>query len=105
MLRLIKTVLFVTLIAISASPSAFGWDDVGHKITGYIAWQRMSQQARDNVIRILRSAPEDSQLATFYKSYGPESEEARKLEYFIFVPSWADVVRDREFETRYKKYH
>ena len=105
MLRLIKTVFFVTLMTISATAPAFCWNDVGHKITGYIAWQRMSQQARDNVIRILRDAPEDSQLATFYKYYGPESDEARKLEYFMFVPSWADVVRDREFETRYKKYH
>jgi hypothetical protein len=83
----------------------FGWDDVGHKITGYIAWQRLSPQARDNVIRILREAPEDSQLATFYMAYGPQSEAMKRLEFFMFVPTWADVVRDREFNTRYRKYH
>lgn len=81
------------------------WDDVGHKITGYIAWQRMSPQAREAVIKILRGAPEDSQLATFYAAYGPEPEDVRKLEYFMLVPTWADIVRDRSFETRYKKYH
>lgn len=105
MRRLLEKVMFVTLLTSLMIIPAMGWDDVGHKITGYIAWQRMSTQVRENVIRILRAAPEDSQLATFYKSYGPEPEETRKREYFMFVPTWADVVRDRAFETRYKKYH
>lgn len=105
MQRLIKKVIFVIFLTIFTVFPAMGWDDVGHKITGYIAWQRMSPQARENVIKLLRSAPEDSQLGTFYKIYGPEPEETRKLEYFMFVPSWADVVRERTFDTRYKKYH
>lgn len=105
MRRLIEKVVFVALLTALTVIPAMGWDDVGHKITGYIAWQRMSPQARENVIRILRAAPEDSQLGTFYESYGPEPDETRKLEYFMFVPTWADVVRDRAFETRYKKYH
>lgn len=105
MRRHIEKAVFVTFLIICAVFPAMGWDDVGHKITGYIAWQRMSPVARENVIKILRSAPEDSQLATFYKSYGAEPEDSRKLEYFMFVPSWADVVRDRAFDTRYKKYH
>ena len=105
MRRLFEKAMFVTLLTTLTIIPVVGWDDVGHKITGYIAWQRMSPQARENVIRILWAAPEDSQLATFYKSYGPEPEETRKREYFMFVPSWADVVRDRAFETRYKKYH
>jgi hypothetical protein len=103
--RLIKKVVFAALLTVALVFPVFGWDDVGHKITGFIAWQRMSPQARENVVRILRAAPEDSQLATFFKSYGPEPEETRKREYFMFVPTWADVVRDRSFETRYKKYH
>ena len=105
MRRLMEKAVFVIFIAIIAALPAMGWDDVGHKITGYIAWQRMTPQARENVIKILRSAPEDSQLASFYKVYGPETEEARKMEFFVFVPSWADVIRDRAFGTRYKKYH
>ena len=105
MRRHIKKTVFVTFLMICAVLPAMGWDDVGHKITGYIAWQRMSPQARENVIKILRAAPEDSQLATFYKSFGVEPEDVRKLEYFMFVPSWADVIRDRAFDTRYKKYH
>ncbi len=105
MRRRMEKAVFVIFVLIIAAMPAMGWDDVGHKITGYIAWQRMSPQARENVIRILRAAPEDSQLGTFYMVYGPEPEDTRKLEYFMFVPTWADVIRDRAFDTRYKKYH
>lgn len=97
--------LLLTLFVVTIAVPAFGWDDVGHKITGYIAWQRMTPQARENVVRILRAAPEDSQLGTFYKYYGPESDEVKRMEYFIFVPSWADIIRDRAFDVRYRKYH
>jgi hypothetical protein len=103
--RSVKKVLLAAICGILLAAPAFGWDDVGHKITGYIAWQRMSPQARENVIRILRAAPEESQIATFYAVYGPEPEEVRKLEYFILIPTWADIIRERSFDTRYKKYH
>ena len=92
------------IVVFSAVPAP-AWDDVGHKITAFIAWQRMSPTARENVIRILRKAPEDSQLATFYMSFGPEPEMTRKREYFELVATWADIIRDRDFDTRYKKYH
>ena len=97
--------LLIALFVAFLSLNSYSWDDVGHKITGYIAWQRMSPTARENVIKILRSAPEDSQLASFYMNYGPRSNEAKALDYFVFVPTWADVVRDRAFPVRYEKYH
>jgi len=105
MLRIFAKTAFITFLLVSAFLSVSAWDDVGHKITAYIAWQRMSPQARENVIRILRAAPEDSHLAAFYKSYGSEPENTRKREYFMLVSTWADIVRDRAFENRYKKYH
>ena len=58
--------------------SAFGWDETGHKITAYIAWQRMTPEVREKVIKILLSAPEDAQLSTFYLPYGSRSDEAKK---------------------------
>ena len=85
--------------------SSFAWDDVGHKTTAYIAWQRMSPVARENVIRILRAAPEDSHLSAYYMGFGPEPEQTKKLEYFMLSATWADIVRDRAFENRQKKYH
>ena len=99
--RLLLIALFLAFLSIDS----YSWDDVGHKITGYIAWQRMNPTARENVIKLLRSAPEDSHLGAFYMNYGPRSEEAKRLEYFMFVPTWADVVRDRAFPVRYEKYH
>lgn len=103
--RFLGRTTFVALFVFCSILPVHAWDDVGHKITAYIAWQRMSPAVRENVIRILRAAPEDSQLGTFYKSYGAEPEEARKREYFMLVATWADIVRDRAFDTRYRKYH
>ncbi len=95
-------ILFLALVFVQ---TAAAWDDVGHKITGYIAWQRMSPEARENVIKILRAAPEDSHLSAFYMNYGPQEEAVRKLDYFTMVPTWADIVRDRTFANRFAKYH
>ncbi len=105
MFRKFRWSAFAALMIVLSALPAFAWDDVGHKITAYIAWTRMSQQARNNVIRILREAPEDSDLATFYMSSGPEPEAVRQREYFELVATWADIIRDRKFDTRYKKYH
>ncbi len=98
-------VVFVTVVVMLSATSLLGWDDVGHKTTAYIAWQQMSPAARENVIRILRSAPEDSDLSAYYMQYGPEPEAVRKLEYFMLVATWSDLVRERSLENRYKKYH
>lgn len=103
--RMTIPVLFLTLFLTLGAFQVKGWDDSGHKITGYIAWQRMSPKARENILKILRSAPEDSHLGAYYQSYGVEKEETRKLEFFMFATSWPDVVRDRDFPVRYKKYH
>ena len=105
MQNLFLSTLLVLTVLFSNVFTVFAWDDVGHKITGYIAWQRMSPNARDNVIKILRKAPEDSHLSAYYMGFGPKSDELKRLEYFIFVPTWADVVRDRAFPVRYANYH
>ena len=104
-MRIFTYVLVLGAFTLFIAPQSYGWDDVGHKTTAYLAWQRMSPSARENVIKILRSAPEDSNLSAFYAQYGPEPEELRKLQYFMLVATWADIVRDRSFENRYKKYH
>lgn len=105
MRRLFGNIILLLILTVLAAVPAIAWDDVGHKITGYIAWQRMSPAARENVIKILRAAPEDSQLATFYQSYGLEPEATRKREYFMLVTTWADIVRDRDFKTRFANYN
>ena len=64
----------------------------------------MTPDVRARVIKILLAAPEDSQIASFYLP-GSRLEEMRKRDYFAFMAYWADVVRDRNFENRYKNYH
>src|SRR5262245_15667707 len=97
-------VLFLVIFCLFSALPALGWDDVGHKITAYIAWQQMTPDVRERVIALLKAAPEDSQLATFYLPYGNRSDEPEKREFFMTAASWPDIVRDRAFDTRYKKY-
>ena len=97
--------LLMSAITLFPALSVFGWDDVGHKITAYIAWQQMTPEVRERVIKILLAAPEDAQLSTFYLPYGSCTEEARRREFFIIAASWPDIIRDRNFPVRYKKYH
>ena len=105
MSKLISRLFLIGIIVFSLSFSAFAWDETGHKITAYIAWQRMTPEVREKVIKILLAASEDSQIATFYLPYGSRTEATRKREYFMLMATWADIIRDRNFETRYKKYH
>lgn len=99
-MRVAVLILFVAGI----SGSAFGWDETGHKITAYIAWQRMTPEVREKVVKILLSAPEDSDISTFYLPYGSRSAESRKREYFMLMATWADIIRDKAFPVRAKNY-
>ncbi|MBS1768575.1 MAG: S1/P1 nuclease [Acidobacteria bacterium] len=102
-----KAAVFIGLIAIGVfvfSTQARAWDDVGHKLTAYIAWQNMTPAARSRVIEILRAAPEDAQLSTFYMSYGSQSKAEREREFFVMIASWADFIKDKGFPVRYKTY-
>jgi len=103
-IRLFSTFLLAIFVSGALFP-AFGWHDEGHKLTGYIAWQRMTPQTREAIIKILRSAPEDSNIAAFYPVFGIEPEDVRKMNYFVLMPTWADMVRERSFPVRFQKYH
>ena len=99
----VKVLLIFTLL-IGFASSALAWDDTGHKLTAYIAWEQMSPQAREKVIKLLLSAPEDSDLSVFYLQ-DSRSDEVKKRELFMIASTWADIVRDRKFKVRYEKYH
>lgn len=111
--RILLTAVLTTAFIFAAAADARAWDDVGHRLTAYIAWQNMTPAARENAIRILRLAPGDSDIATFYVMYSPGPIEARNRAYFELIATWADIVRNfgmapegrRIFEDRYKKYH
>lgn len=105
MLRKMMPVLFVFVVLIGAALPALAWDDSGHKITAYIAWQRMTPDVRERVLKILLAAPEDSTIGTYYFPYGSQNVDARKRDFFMVMATWADLIRDRNFEVRMKKYH
>lgn len=93
---------------------AFAWDDAGHKLVAYIAWQQMTPEARANAVRLLLSAPEDSQIAALYPTppdqdfttypIGARSKESKQRDFFMICAYWADIVRDRAYPNR-AKYH
>jgi hypothetical protein len=93
----------VALCLLVLSLPAFGWNDVGHKISAFVAWQRMSPAARERVAAILAKAPEDSGLAALYPQ-DSRSAAAKQREFFMNAAYWADIVRDRNFPLR-NKYH
>lgn len=98
-----KIVLFA--IILFGAISTFAWDDTGHKITAYIAWNSMTPAVRERVVAILMEAPEDSTIGPLYQNYGSRSVDTRRREFFMLMATWADMVRDRKFDTRYRKYH
>ena len=95
----------VLALILFGSLNAFAWDEVGHKLTAYIAWQHMKPEVRERVFNILLSAPEDSHLNTPYDAFNSRSEEVKRLELFMFASIWPDVIKNRAFEVRNKKYN
>ena len=96
--------LFLVIINLAFVFSASAWDDTGHKLTTYIAWEQMSPAARERVIKILLSAPEDSDLSVFYLQ-DSRSAAAKQRELFMIESTWADIVRDKNFKNRFAMYH
>lgn len=97
-------IVLLTVVFAAFSTSVFAWDDVGHKISAYIAWEQMTPKARERAIKILLAAPEDSQLSTFFIS-DSRPEAIRQRELFMIASYWPDIVRDRKFPVRNEKYH
>ncbi len=104
MKKLFVKLLFLIIINIAFMFTAFAWDDTGHKLAAYIAWEQMSPTAREKAIKILLSAPEDSDLSVFYLQ-DSRSAAAKQRELFMIASTWADIVRDKNFKIRYAKYH
>ena len=105
----------VSIILLAFSLPAFAWDDSGHKLVAYIAWQQMTPAARERAVQILLNAPEDAQLNALYptppdQEYttyppGARSKASKQRDYFMIVAYWADLVRDRKYEKRSKYHH
>lgn len=104
MLKITAKIFLIILPVLTFTFPASAWDDAGHKISAYIAWQRMTPQARENAARILLASPPDADLSVLY-SQDSRSPAVRQRELFMLASTWADIVRDRKFKERYDKYH
>lgn len=96
--------LLLLIINFTGVFSATAWDDAGHKLSTYIAWEQMSPPAREKAFKLLMNAPEDAHLSVFYLQ-DSRSAAAKQRELFMLASTWADIVRDRDFKNRYAKYH
>jgi hypothetical protein len=99
----VGSLVLLLCVFIFASP-VWAWDGTGHKIVAYIAWQQMSPAAREKAIKILLSAPEDSNLSAFYPQ-DSRSTAAKQQELFMIAAYWADIIRDQKFKERFKYHH
>lgn len=101
-----KKLIFTLLLAIFVfTLPIFAWDDAGHSLTAYIAWERMTPAARDEVFRILMKAPENSDLSTFYIAYNSRSDAVKRRDLFMTAANWGDIIRNRDLPVRYEKYN
>jgi len=103
MIKFTAKLLLLTITISLMLPSAqlFAWNDTGHKIIAAIAWDNLTPTARENITRILKQAPEDSDLMDLFD----KSLENPQKFYFMNASYWPDIVRDRDQEERWKKYH
>lgn len=107
--------LSITLFLLITSPSIWAWDDSGHKLVAYVAWETMTPQAREKAVNLLLNAPEDSQIVAFFPTppdldistypIGARSKASKQREFFMIIAYWADIVRERKFPNRYKYHH
>ncbi len=103
--KFIFRIFFLAICLLFSVNSAIAWDEVGHKLSTYIAWERMTPDVREKVIKILLDAPEDSDLNVHYDRFNTRSEAIKRRELFMFASIWSDVVRNRNFEIRHKNYN
>lgn len=96
-----KQILAVLLLSATLAQPVRAWDDIGHQVVAYIAWQQMTPEAREAVSRILSYAPPQSDLLNLR----PASGDHAGMIHFIRSSYWPDLVRDRDHAERYDRYH
>lgn len=107
--------VFLVCFVTTFSQKILAWDDTGHKITAYIAWEQMTPQAREMAIKLFLNAPEESQIIALHPTppdleistypIGTRSKAAKQREFFMIMAYWADIVRERKYPNRYKFHH
>ena len=99
-IRSAATALAATLLLFGAGP-ARGWDALGHEAVAHLAWEHLTQEARETAVELLEAAPRDADLAQLKPFWSL----SRERELFARASTWPDIVRDRDLPERRDKYH
>lgn len=92
LLPVLLPVLFPALL--DAAPAG-AWDLTGHQVTARIAWEHMTETARERTIGMLLTAPTGTGIRQLMPQEG-SSPEVRKRIFFQWAAAWADLVRRPE---------
>lgn len=89
MVYLIKTLLLAVCISTAAS-AANAWGQTGHRVVCEIAFQELNDEARSEVIRLIRK---DNEFRYFYDSCNfADNPRQRGREHFVNLPRTATAV-------------
>lgn len=95
-----RIAVLVLLLSLAASP-ARAWDDTGHMVVAFIAWQHMTPETRTAVSRILQNAPPRSDLLDLRPAGSAQAD----MIHFIRASYWPDLVRNAAYAERRERYH
>ncbi len=82
------------------APAASAWSDTGHQVVATVAWERLSPEAREAAVELLRAAPPDSGIAEL-------APPGRDRLLFTRAASWADLIKrldDHPYDRRHWHY-
>jgi len=84
----------VFLAVVVFSSQSLAWNGTGHQIVARIAWDNMTETARQNVVKLLMQAPTNACLRDLFPTTGDVQQRPR--EFFVRVATWPDVVRPKD---------
>ncbi len=86
--------MLILFLALLLPQSVLAWNGTGHQLVARIAWEHMTPTARNNVVTLLRAAPEDACLLDLFPQDSRPLAE-RQREFFMLASTWPDIVRPR----------
>ena len=90
----LRTLVLALVLALVPSISAMAWDSPGHELVAGIAWDNMTNAARQQVIAMLQKAPQDACLRDLFPN-DSRPPDVRQREFFMRAATWPDVVRPK----------
>src|SRR5215204_4313999 len=89
-----RFIFSVFLAVVVFSSQSLAWNGTGHQIVARIAWDNMTETARQNVVKLLMQAPANACLRDLFPNTGAIQQRPR--EFFVRVATWPDVIRPRD---------